>query len=480
MANRKSQKNNRNNQKRYANSSKRVSAHEGLKGKSPQGILDDQSARKWLIRGGVLITLVMWFSLNDPFNSPKSWFLSIIGFGLLGWLFFNFKKFIKDKTLRIATAITLIFGSTLTLAWILTDNKFIGFFGQYGRKTGLLEYICLLVFFLTASYLIRLKSIKLIEQAMVFLGLVLGIYGIFQHFQIDFVKWNYQYNSILGTLGNPDFAGAMMAILLVFNFGIVMNRTKWDRFRILSLINIPLLLIVILFSQVRQGLLAAAVGISLVTLVIIRQRNKNIAISLWGITIVAGIAVVAGLLKFGPLTKYFYKISVTYRGDYWRAAVRMFAHHPFFGVGLDRYGAYFRQYRDITQTLRRGPAVVADAAHNVPLQLAATGGVFVLLAFLVFTGFTIWRGIAALQKTTGQEQIIVAIFFGTWITYQAQSMISIDNLGIAIWGYLLGGCLVGLSISHQDFDSQPHGPKVGQILTSGLLGLIFVIISFLP
>ena len=144
-----------------------------------------------------------------------------------------------------------------------------------------------------------------------------------------------------------------------------------------------------------------------------------------------------GMLNQGPLKSFFYKASVTYRGDYWRAGVRMFKDHPWFGVGLDRYGAYFRHYRDATQALRRGPDIVSNAAHDVPIQLAATGGIFVLIAFLAITGFIAWRGVVALRNTAGVTQIVVASFFGAWVTYEAQSLISIDNVGIAIWGWLI-------------------------------------------
>jgi len=203
--------------------------------------------------------------------------------------------------------------------------------------------------------------------------------------------------------------------------------------------------VTIVFSQVRQGLLASAIGVTVILLVWIHQRNKRLAYGLAGAAVIVGALGLLAMLNQGPLKSFFYKASVTYRGDYWRAGVRMFIHHPWFGVGLDRYGAYFRQYRDATQSLRRGPDLVSSNAHDVPIQLAATGGIFVLIAFLAITGFILWRGIVALRSTTGVTQIVVASFFGAWITYEAQSFISIDNVGIAIWGWLLGGIVVGLS-----------------------------------
>jgi O-antigen ligase len=124
----------------------------------------------------------------------------------------------------------------------------------------------------------------------------------------------------------------------------------------------------------------------------------------------------------------------------------MFKSHPIFGVGLDRYGAYFREYRDATQSLRRGPDLVSNAAHNIPIQIAATGGIVLLIGYLLFTFFVLWRAIVALKKLKGKEQLTAAALIGAWAAYELQSMISIDNLGISVWGYLLAGAIVGISI----------------------------------
>jgi tetratricopeptide (TPR) repeat protein len=133
----------------------------------------------------------------------------------------------------------------------------------------------------------------------------------------------------------------------------------------------------------------------------------------------------------------------------------MFQDHIWFGVGLDRYGAYFREYRDVAQVLRRGPNVGTNAAHNVFIQLGATAGIFVLITYLVLIGFIFWRGIVGLRQSTGTKQILFATFFGAWLTYLAQAVISIDNIGVAIWGWVLGGAVVGLSYNQVD----PEKPK---------------------
>ena len=458
-----------------------ASASKGKQQKKAASVDENRQAMNWLVWGGSLVTLFFWTTLNDPFNAPKSWILGVAGFWLLGWVAYNAKSAVKNQPLLIGTALAGVYAFFFILAWLFTDNKYIGLFGDYQRRTGLLSYLCLIFFLVATSYLIRIGTVARLERAAVIVGTITGLYGFMQHYNADFVKWNNPYNSVLSTLGNPDFAAAVMAIFLVISFGVAIQTKQPIWLRVLGAINVVLLLVVIVFSQVRQGLLAGALGIAIVVVVWVWQRQKIAAWVLTGLGIIGGIAGVAGMLNMGPLTKYFYKVSVTYRGDYWRAGWNMFVHHPLFGVGLDRFGAYFRQYRDATQVARRGPNIISNAAHDVPVQLASTGGIFVVLSFLALTAFILWRGIVALRKTRGAEQIVVAAIFGAWATYEAQSLISIDNLAIAIWGYILGGAVIGISVlpGSEVKVTRAANTHIVQPLVSSGLALVMLIVGIL-
>ena len=399
----------------------------------------------WLLIGGSLVSTFLWATLEDPFNAPKSWILYCVGFWLAGWVGFQVHGRWSQKIDRQVFILAGSLALTFIAAFLATDVKLQGLFGDYARRTGLISYLSLILFFTAASMLFSLSTIALFDRVTLVVGFIVGFYGFIQHFKVDFIKWNNPYNSVLSTLGNPDFAAAVMAIFLVLAFGLVINSSKSKMVRIWSALNVLLLLVTILFSQVRQGLLAGAAGIAVIVYIWLHQRKKIAGYGFAAVGVVVGSLGLVGMLNQGPLKSLFYKASVTYRGDYWRAGIRMFKSHPLFGVGLDRYGAYFRQYRDATQALRRGPGTISNAAHDVPIQLAATGGIFVLIAFLALTLFIAWRGITSLRSATGINQIVIATFFGAWITYEAQSLISIDNVGIAIWGWILGGIVVALS-----------------------------------
>ena len=429
-----------------------------------------------ILSGGWMVSLVFLPNLNDPFNAPKSWALSIFGFWLFGWALFQIKGNLSAPTLKWFTILAGFYLFTLIVGFVATDNKYIAMFGEYQRRTGFLSYFSLIIFLITASYIFRINNIHSLEKSIVAISFVMGSYGFAQHFKHDFVHWANPYNSVISTVGNPDFAGALMGIFLIINFGVLIQTKYKTWVRIFSGLNSFLLFVVIIFSQVRQGLLAAGLGISIVAIVWVHQRHKFIAYALSSLVIVVGSLSLFGMLNKGILAKYFYKMSITYRGDYWRAGWQMFIHHPLFGVGLDRYGANFRTYRDSTQSLRRGPDLVSTAAHNVPIQLLATGGIFVFLAYFALTVFILWRGVVALKRLQGAQQIIAASIFSAWIAYEAQSFVSIDNLGVAIWGYILGGALVGLSCIATKSNMKP---SILQPIFSGSLTLIIFVIAIL-
>ena len=414
----------------------------------------------WLMVGGSLVTLFLWANLSDPFNAPKSWVLFIFASYLAGWLGFQIKNAMKNKILKVATLLSGSFIFFMFLAFLATGDKYTAFFGEIARRTGFLTYLSLTIFFLSALYLFRRSNISRFDLVTLIVGPIVGFYGFCQHFKIDAIKWNNPYNSVLSTLGNPDFASAVMGIFVVLLFGVVLNASKVIWIRIYAFVSTLLLLVTIIFSQARQGLLAALIGIGCIVVVFLWQKNKEFGYAAAGLGALGLIVGVIGMLGSGPLAKYLYKASVTFRGDYWRAGINMFKHHVLFGVGLDRYGSYFRQYRDATQSLRRGPDTISNAAHNVPIQLAATGGIFVLLSFLALVVFIAWRGIIAIRLATGAQQLVISSYVAAWVTYEAQSFISIDNVGIAIWGWILGGIIIGLSIEESADPVISHPVKV--------------------
>ena len=405
-------------------------------------------ARFVLTSAGV-ITLFFFTSIKDPFNAPKLWLTILGGAFLMGHLLSDLflKKFTDGrKEIKILGFIVLSFTSFLFIAALATNVKYVAFFGESQRNTGFLAYFFLAIFLLSAAKHIRLKNISSVYIAGVSVGALMTLYGVMQHFGNDFVKWNNPYNSVISTVGNPDFAAAIMAVFLVLAFASIFA-TNWHiAIKVAAGLLGLLILQVIQWSQARQGLLSFGVAGGLFAVIFIWQKNRILGIiSSVGYLFVFALGLL-GIFQVGPLAPQLYKASVSIRGFYWRAGIEMLTSHPWLGVGIDRYGAFFRAYRENQYPVRYGYDITSTAAHNVLIQIFAMGGFFVGLSYLAILGFIAYRGIVGMKRAEGKSRLLIAGVFCAWIAYEAQSIVSIDNIGIAIWGWVLGGAVIGASI----------------------------------
>jgi tetratricopeptide (TPR) repeat protein len=203
-------------------------------------------------------------------------------------------------------------------------------------------------------------------------------------------------------------------------------------------------------TNARQGLLLLFFGISYLIVVIIYNFNRIIGRIAILISFAGLLASILGMLQIGPLSNLLYKGSVSVRGFYWRAGMEMFQNNILFGVGLDNYGSFFKQYREAGYPLKYGYSLTSTNAHNVFIQQFATGGIFVGISYILITLFVFWSGVKSLRKFKGEDRAKLAVFFIAWLAFQGQSIISIDNIGISIWGWVLAGVIIGLSLENSE------------------------------
>ena len=174
--------------------------------------------------------------------------------------------------------------------------------------------------------------------------------------------------------------------------------------------------------------------------------NRNIGFAYGLLSVVGFFVVLMGTLNKGPLATILYKDSVTYRGDYWRAGWNMTLDNPIFGVGMDSYGDWYRRSRTIEATMRRGPDITSNAAHNVYLDISSYGGFPLLIIYVALMVLVVHSAIRVLKRSTSFNHVFVGIF-GGWVAFQAQSIISINQIGLAMWGWVLSGLIIGYEIN---------------------------------
>lgn len=409
-----------------------------------------------LVIGAALTSLAIDRKAFDPFNTIKLIFIIVISSWLAGHLVDSYRKESPLRNSKDFLVLTLcsLFVIALGVSAYFSEIKVLALVGDSFRRNGLLQYLALVVVFLFASKKIDLKETSKIYKVSTLTAILMGGYGLIQISGNDFFTWNNPYNSMISTVGNPNFASAILAIFFLISFSSLLITDFPSKFKFLAILSLFISFIAIVLSDSRQGLVSIAIGLLFYSSSYIYFKKPKIRVFIILISICIAFAGIMGMLQKGPLVNLLYKESVSVRGFYWRAGIEMFLNNPLTGVGLDNYGAHFKEYRELAYPLRYGFNITSSNAHNTIIQLFATGGLFVGLTYLIILIFVLFTGIKLLKKSKGEDQKLVLGLVSAWLAFQAQTVISIDNIGVSVWGWLLGGSIVGISRNYEQFQTR--------------------------
>jgi hypothetical protein len=259
----------------------------------------------------------------------------------------------------------------------------------------------------------------------------------------DFLAWSNPYQNILGLFGNPNFISAFLGIFITTVFAITLAPETSIQYRVGGALVSLLAFYEILDSNAIQGIVVTVGGISIVGFFALRAKfESKILTSAFAVSVLCvGILAVLGALQKGPFT-FIYKTSVSLRGAYWNAGLKMGMDHPFNGVGMDSYGDWYRRARsENAATVLPGPKTITNAAHNVVIDFFAFGGFPLLLTYLGLLTVAALASFKVIRRSRGYDSVFVAMF-SAWACYQVQSLISINQVGLALWGWILTGALI--------------------------------------
>ena len=418
----------------------------------------DHSAVERILSLTALMTtvLVLPWTAFDPINVPKLAVIAIGGFMAAGLLAANRSVLMQSQN-RPLVVIVGIFVIDLFVVLVFSGSNFYqGLFGTFGRATGFVAYISL-TFLLLASAIASSKSaVNRISLTLIVAGLLSNTYGFFQSFNIDAFKWMNQYGPVIGFLGNPNFQSSFVGFSAISVFSYLIAKNTKSVYKLAGFLYLIFSAYVIKETDSQQGFLVLLGGIAIVSWVWIAKsrfavlKYPSLAFGLLGVILVA-----LGSMNKGPLASILYKLSVTYRGDYWHAGWKMTIDHPLLGVGLDGYGDWYRRTRTLEATLRRGPEMTSNAAHNVFLDLSSNGGFPLLVCYLVIL-FLVIRAVFRILKRSQQFDPAITGLIAVWFAYLAQSLISINQLGLAVWGWIISGLIIGYEINTRENVPDPE------------------------
>ncbi len=411
-----------------------------------------------IISTGVFTGLVISPSVsNDPINIPKLSVLIICAAIVIGIVTAKMGAFWKLLNKKFAILLSLFFIQMVAVL-IFSGAPFNQqFYGTFGRNTGFLAYFSLIAIALGASLVAEMPMLRRLALSLVLMGSVSTLYGLLQTSGNDPVKWNNPYNAVITFLGNPNFASSFLGICGIVTFAYLLGSLKNRILSLLLLMQIALILFLTLRSASQQGVLVFASGIAIVIFVYLSKHKvfsrRAILFPYVALAGTFGTLVFFATLKLGPLADYIYKLSVRQRGFYWRAAREMMLSNPVFGVGLDSYGDWYFAERSANAAFHT-PLVQTNSAHNVFLDLGAAGGIPLFTINILLSVLTL-LAIVRIFRRQKEFNWVFAGLLSAWIAYQAQAIISINQLGLGVWGWILMGSLIGFEYLTREAPDNP-------------------------
>jgi len=408
-----------------------------------------QRPLQWIsMATAVICTLWFYPSTLDPFNIPKLAVLFVGGAVLLG-LLGGYAKAWSSRAESWLVAAVAAFALGLSAAAVASNQSmYRTIWGAWARNDGWAAYMALVVVLLAVAVAFRGDQVRWALHVLVAVGAVEVVYSTIQTFGHDPVNWNNGYNPIIGTVGNPNFASALLGIAAV--------AMVWGALE--SSLNIGLRAAYAVFalaavwltfrSDSIQGTLAFGAGFAVLLGGWVSMEDRpvvlrRLTLPYIGVSVVAVLIGVLGLAGSGPLASILHSQNLINRTYYWRAGWRMFLQDPLFGIGLDSFGDWYRVLRLPEQVAATGAATSSNAAHSVIFQMLATGGLAFFGTYLILQALVVWRAIVAFRS--GENRLLVSAAFGAWLAFLLQSLFSIDQLGLTVWGWVISGLVIGVS-----------------------------------
>lgn len=293
-----------------------------------------------------------------------------------------------------------------------------------------------MVFLFVREILTSPMKLKRVGWAILTVAALIGIDGLVQFFTghdlfyARPIQSNAYYQALTATFKNSNnlasYLGLVTPVALAMAATAKTQKSRWI-FGVLTLI----LGVCLLLTFSRGAWLGFICGVLLMTLISRRWKVLLPALFLFVMAILMNASLTTRALPVLSLaTGQPTGVAFSERSEILGIGVQLIRENPFLGKGLGTFMDYCGQ---------RAVATHTDYAHNCYLQIWAESGIFSLLAFLLFIGTLIGKGIHAFKREedplllgllSGIFAFSIHSFFDTQFYSVAQSFLFWSMLGI--------------------------------------------------
>ena len=242
------------------------------------------------------------------------------------------------------------------------------------------------------------RRLRLLVYTILGVAVVSAVFGIFrqttQH-ETGFVLPLLRQNQGFAQFVNKNHFAYLIEMGFGLGLGILAGRKVIGNNRLIHVALLVPMWLAFIFANSRGGILAMTVQVFVLALMLLSMQDRLIARSII-LRVALIVLLVAGALvstvwvggerlvaNFGATTSEFKTEASSHgvsRNEIWRASLKMFAAHPFLGVGLGGYWIGITAYHDASGLM------TPQEAHNDYLELLSSGG---LIGFAIGVWFVV-------------------------------------------------------------------------------------------
>lgn len=408
----------------------------------------------------VVTPLIFTTQTTELYEVPKMFFVYFCATIIF---FLTLIQIVLKRKLEIPKSKSLIALAALTLSIILStftsSDKYTSIFGFPTRLNGgLLSQLAYLVTFVGVLINLTAEKAKSIILALVIGALVVSLWGIPSHFNLDptcyvlteeFTSgcWQKEFNPILrifSTIGQPNWLASYLVLILPFSIAFTLY-FKSQKSKIFFAASSVIIFWAIIFANSRSGLLGLVISLTIfIFLMGFAPIKQNLKLTI----AVASIMLFLTLTFADPITSRIKETLLPQRQNItsqnrpavapvlsqavptesgqirlivWRGAIDIFKKNPILGTGPETFVSSYYLWRPDKHNKTSEWEFFYNKAHNEFLNYLANTGLFGFLAFgsfLTFTFSELWqiskqnKSLLAKASMAGIIGYLVTIFFG--------------------------------------------------------------------
>ena len=340
------------------------------------------------------------------------------------------------------------------LATIFSINPYLSLVGNYVRHGGLISTVVYISLFYVIIYFIDKRRLSFLLNIIILTACIASIYGILQHFGLDFHQWNTSFgHRVPSSFGHPAFFSAFltMVIPLILIKIFFDSRLRYSTFLYMGILI--LLIVSFYYTRTRASFLGLIIS-NLFFFSFIGKKNllANKTKTIVTITIIIGTSVFFNVNneaseghEASVIGRFADDINLgtenqlggtmRMRVFQYLTGLKIIHDYPILGIGPDTVGKIYPQYllkvfkeKDEHRYLRNKK--IADRIHNDFLDITVSRGLLglgVYVWFIFAYARMVWKGC---KKANGYDKILIIGLCAGSLAYFVQNQFSFGHISI--------------------------------------------------